>query len=587
MKSLKRVLVTIIAVTFVLSMAMSTVKALPVTDLKSMKVYSVDTTGKKKKIKIKFNPTTYKYDLVVKSNVARIEIIPKTKDATSTAVVDKEAVNTRMDQGMNTTTVTVTSTGGAKQVYTLKTKKLTPAQDATYKEPKGKDKKKAKKGAKVELKDGTYKIDQNFKKSAIPKGFEKTKISYNGKKYVGIKGKEKDLNAFYLTGGKNDGFYIYEKDQDKFYPMNNVKVKSRMYTIVEPKKPDDILKNYDKKTIKIDGQKVNAWILDEEKGMFFVYAMNWDGLESLYTYDDQEKCLQRYLVDNDVNAQIDAANKAYDNMKAKRNAMVNKYNIFRYIIVGMAIIIVILIFILIHRGLKRKEKKIKDDEFITSNMGDGKNPPEDKKEAKDEDDIDKSADDENDIDKPAYDENDIDKSADDENDIDKPNMGDTVDIGVVQEGIKEAEEKTEAEASEPAELNMQDMDQDEKPEEKAEEAKDDEDTHSKKRAFGRKQIHEGYGDEPTFGTDKESNEGFYGGEVNSENEVLVDLNDEAGPDLADPIENVEHTAEIQDTAEIDVESLSEPEDLKSTLKSMLASEEEEDEDDDFEFIDID
>ena len=111
MKSLKRLLVTVIAITFVLSMAMSTVKALPVTDLKSLKVYSVDTAGKKKQIKFKFNPTTYKYDLVVKSNVPRIEVIPTTSDATSTAVVDKEALNTRMDTGMNTTTVTVTSTG--------------------------------------------------------------------------------------------------------------------------------------------------------------------------------------------------------------------------------------------------------------------------------------------------------------------------------------------------------------------------------------------------------------------------------------------------------------------------------------------
>ena len=47
--------------------------------------------------------------------------------------------------------------------------------------------------------------------------------------------------------------------------MNNVKVKSRMYTIVEPQNPDDILKNYNTKTIKIDGQKVKAWILDDEK----------------------------------------------------------------------------------------------------------------------------------------------------------------------------------------------------------------------------------------------------------------------------------------------------------------------------------
>ena len=48
--------------------------------------------------------------------------------------------------------------------------------------------------------------------------------------------------------------------------------------------------------------------------------------------------------------------------------------------------------------------------------------------------------------------------------------------------------------------------------------------------------------------------------------------------------------EIVDTSEIDVDSLSEPEDLKSTLKSMLQSDDEDDEpdeDNDFEFIDLD
>ena len=102
-------------------------------------------------------------------------------------------------------------------------------------------------------------------------------------------------------------------------------------------------------------------------------------------------------------------------------------------------------------------------------------------------------------------------------------------------------------------------------------------------------MHDGYGDEPTFGTDKESTEGFYGGEVNAEDEVLVDLSDDDGPELADPIEDMgEKKREIIDTSEIDVDSLSEPEDLKSTLKSMLQSDDDDlDDDDDFEFIDLD
>ena len=50
-----------------------------------------------------------------------------------------------MDTGDNLTIVDVTSSTGAVQKYTLNTKKLTEAEDATYKEPSSKKKKTSKK----------------------------------------------------------------------------------------------------------------------------------------------------------------------------------------------------------------------------------------------------------------------------------------------------------------------------------------------------------------------------------------------------------------------------------------------------------
>ena len=584
MKSLKRLLIAMIALTFVFASAQVSVKAASDTDLKSMQVYSVDTAGAKKQLKFNFKPTTYKYDFVVKSNCVRIEILVTTKNPASSAVVDKEAVNTRMDTGKNKTTVTVTATNGAKQVYTLKTKKCTPAEDSQYKEggkaakKSSSDKKKvSKKSAKVEMNGKEYKIT-SFSKKDIPRGFVKTTASYNGKKYDAIKGKEKDLTAFYLNGPDGEGFCIYDKDAKKFYIMNNVKVKSRMYTIVEPENPDDILKNYEKKTIKIDGQKVKAWILDDEKGMFFVYAMNWDGETSLYTYDDQEKCMQRYLIDNDVNSQIEAANQAYDNMKDRKNALTKKYNIFRYIIIGMAVLIIILIFLLIHSKLNKKEKKIKAEEFVTAGMGEDKVDKKNKK-------ADKEEPDENDIDAVAADENDIDAvplDTPDEDDIDAVETEDDI-LNLDDDDIDDVpDENIEVDADEIQIEPAEDFIDETPVQEPVEE------THKKKRDFSKR--HEGYGDEPTFGTDKESTEGFYGGEIHSEDEVLVDITEDDGPELADPIENLADKREIVDTSEIDVDSLNEPEDLKSTLKSMLQSDDEEDEpdeDNDFEFIDLD
>ena len=94
MKSLKRLLIAMIALTFVFASAQVSVKAASDTDLKSMQVYSVDTAGAKKQLKFNFKPTTYKYDFIVKSNCVRIEILVTTNNPASRAVVDKEAVNT-------------------------------------------------------------------------------------------------------------------------------------------------------------------------------------------------------------------------------------------------------------------------------------------------------------------------------------------------------------------------------------------------------------------------------------------------------------------------------------------------------------
>ena len=67
------------------------------------------------------------------------------------------------------------------------------------------------------------------------------------------------------------------------------------------------------------------------------------------------------------------------------------------------------------------------------------------------------------------------------------------------------------------------------------------------------------------------------------------MSEDDGPELAEPIENMAEQREIVDTSEIDVDGLSEPDDLKSTLKSMLQLDDEDnlDDEDDFEFIDLD
>lgn len=363
MKKLSKLLTMVVAMSLMIVTMIFTVSADEATDLSKMKVYGVDASGNKTEVPMSFSSTTYEYELTVKSDVVSIEIEADVKDSTSKWEVEKLGINTKMDTGMNKTVVTVTSSAGAVQKYTLNTKKLTSAEEATYQEPEtdGNSTEKSAKDTFVKVGKKKFKISASFSKSSIPEGFKKSTAEYKGKKYTCIKGEVKDITAFYLYRSNKEGFYIYDSEQDKFYAMNNIKIKSRMYTIVQPKETDGIVEAYKQKKITIIDQKVKAWMLDEEEGMYLVYAMNWNGDVNLYSYDDNEKCFQRYLTSSDANRQSEAAAKAYNKLQKDYNKLVDKYNVLIKILCGLAILIIILIFVIINLALNKKEKKIKNN----------------------------------------------------------------------------------------------------------------------------------------------------------------------------------------------------------------------------------
>ena len=574
MKKIRNLIMMAVAVSTVMAAMIFTVSADDTTDLSDMKVYGLDAAGNKTEVPMSFSATTYEYDLTVKSDVVSIEIEADTKDSTSTWEVEKLGINTRMDTGMNKTVVAVTSSAGAVQKYTLNTKKLTTAEEATYQEPETEESANTEKNAddtSVKVGKKTMKISSSFSKDKIPEGFKKSTQKYKGKKYACIKGEVKEITAFYLYGNNNEGFYIYDEAQDKFYAMNNIQIKSRMYTIVQPEETDGIVEAYKQKNVTIIDQKVKAWVLDEEEGMYLVYAMNWNGDTNLYCYDDNEKCFQRYLTSSDANRQSEAAAKAYNKLQKDYNKLVDKYNVLIKILCGLVIFIIVLIFVIINLALNKKEKKIKrSNKYMedTESPEDGqelskaerkaakKEAKQAKKEAKkkqeyeqDEDDIDSGIaieDEEPQSDKPGKNPTETVREPE--------NLEEAIEIEVVEEALKEDVPLMDLEEKEAESL----------PTEQEEEAEQT----PKKKSLRKSAKAVPYGDEPTFGTDKESESGFYGGEIEEEDEVFIDI--------------------IDDGYDEDLESEPSEEDLKATMKSLLPDEQndDEDDDDDFEFIDL-
>lgn len=171
MKKLKSLLIMIAAMSAMMITMIFTVSADETTDLSDLKVYAIDNSGNQTEVPLDFNSTTYEYNLTVKSTVKSIKIEATAKDSTSQWSVEKDGINTIMDTGDNLTIVDVTSSTGAVQKYTLNTKKLTEAEDATYKEPSSKKKKTSKKTATdstVKVGKNTFTISESFKKLLIP-----------------------------------------------------------------------------------------------------------------------------------------------------------------------------------------------------------------------------------------------------------------------------------------------------------------------------------------------------------------------------------------------------------------------------------
>ncbi|MCR5736095.1 MAG: cadherin-like beta sandwich domain-containing protein [Eubacterium sp.] len=557
MKHLKGLLLAMTMMVF--GLAGTVVVSASPTDLSSMTIYAVDAAGNKSEVPIQFNSTTYNYDITVKSTALSIDVQFKTEDATSTAQVVNAAYFTKLDIGLNKTQVLVTAADRTTGTYTINTTRVTADKDSQVsyektdednKEEKN-EKKKDKNAVKVKVGKRTLKIQKKIT-AEVPKGFDQSTFEYKGKEYDCIvKGDAEHLVALYLYNSKIEGFYVYDQDNDTFYPLKNVNVASRMYTVINYNEPSPVLKNYPKQSIEMGEETVKAWVLDAEEGVYLVYAMNWDEEINLYAYDSQEGVFQRYMINEDAYSQQEAAEVAYKKLQKNRTTLANKYNRLLKVVAGLLIFIVMLIFVLINMKLDRKAKKLQKEEQLSDDALDEEeySAKQKKKEEKKQ--------------KKAAKNNDAAEIPE-------------------EEDLREVPEDAEAD------VETEDFTEYSEEEDELEEM-------PKRGIFGRKKAAGGvYGDMPTFGSEFESTEGFYGGEIIEEDEVLIDITDDnAETEPEDSFEISEDASEepvVQDRKVTPEEIMkSEEEDLKETLKSMLPPEEDEDDDDDddFEFIDLD
>ena len=336
--------------------------------LKNLKVEAVKSDGSTYTLDLspKFSKDVTKYNANAVEGVTKLVITADKSDTKATVKISGRD----MDPGKNTTTITVTAEDGSTRKYIIDTnvekkpETTTPPPEPIIVQIDGTD---------MHIKD----IDNDI---SLPEGFEKLDYEYKGKKVVAAKGLVKNLLVMNVakSDGSENQLYIYDELSDSFYPMSNIQLTQKLYTIV--KEPQDLIipSGYVETTVTIDGQTFKGWSNSEVENIYLIYAMNWNGENGLYYYDENEKQVIRYFdatlqagADTNTSIGIDDYNKLVsqnDRLKAEINELKAENNsaeaesvkLYKYLALGSCIMAVIYLGIIIFLVVSKKSKQAKE-----------------------------------------------------------------------------------------------------------------------------------------------------------------------------------------------------------------------------------
>ena len=333
-------------------------------NLASMTVAAVRADGSSYNIPLSpaFSKDVTKYNISVEEGVTDLVVAAKTEDAKAKIYVQWA----NLDPGDNTTKVIVTAEDGSKKEYVIYTK--VPMPETTTPAPVEPI---------VTVVDGVEYFVENINDAVtLPEGFEAVDYDYNGKTVVAAKGLVKDLTIMYLTTGTGEAgkLFIYDEVNKSFYPMVNVAMSQKLYTIVNAPEGLVIPEGFKESVVTIGDQELNGWQTDDLEGVYLVYAMNWDGKTGLYYYDAVESQMIKYF---EMSVEAGVAVDDYNNLVSENESLKseltklqatdkevdnNEVQMYKYIIYIALAVIVILIGVIILVILKRKKDEAEIEE---------------------------------------------------------------------------------------------------------------------------------------------------------------------------------------------------------------------------------
>ena len=333
-------------------------------NLSSMAIAAVRADGSSYDVPLSpaFSKDVTKYNISVEEGVTKLVVAAKTEDAKAKIYVQWA----NLDPGENTTKVIVTAEDGSKKEYVIYT--AVPVPETTTPAPVEPI---------VTVVDGVEYFVENINDATVlPEGFEAVDYDYEGKTVVVGKGLVKDLIVMYLTTGTGEAgkLFIYDEVAKNFYPMANVAMSQKLYTIVKAPEGLVIPAGFTESMLTIDGVELLGWQTEEIEGVYLVYAMNWEGKSGLYYYDTSESQMIKYFETSvEVGVGLDEYNKLVTENESLKNEVSKLQNedndvdgakteMYKYgIFVALAVIVILLGIILV-LVLKNKKDEIETED---------------------------------------------------------------------------------------------------------------------------------------------------------------------------------------------------------------------------------
>lgn len=128
-----------------------------------------------------------------------------------------------------------------------------------------------------------------------PEGFEAMTYDFRGVEIEVLKGIGKNLILVPISDGAETGLYIYDAENESFYPYVGIQITSALYTILPFAENEQVPDGYQLAVVDFEGRLIDAWVRSDaaDKNFVLFYAMNWNGETALYRYDAGENTLQR------------------------------------------------------------------------------------------------------------------------------------------------------------------------------------------------------------------------------------------------------------------------------------------------------